>query len=198
LTLARIALAPAILAVLAGGALTDDSPSEPALWTAPAAGLLALAALFDWLDGLLARALRAESAFGRFWDPVADKLVIAAALIGGAFAMPTPLFIAPAVMLLGRDALVTWLRTRPAHAAATARPSILAKWKTALEYAALVMLFSSALAARGAAALFGDSAARSVQTDIALGGLGALWLATVLSLWTGWDYFRIARGGDGP
>lgn len=194
LTMARVAVAPLILLVLIGGALTQESAAEPALWTAPAAALLVLAAVLDWLDGFLARALQAESAFGRFWDPVADKLVVAAALIGGAFAMPTPLFIVPAILLLGRDAFVTWLRTRPAHAAATARPSTLAKWKTALEYLALVLLFTSALAADAATAVFGEGASPAVLLDFAVGGLVLLWLATALSLWTGWDYFRIARG----
>ncbi len=197
-TLARIALAPAILLVLVSGALAVFPADEATVRTALAAGLLAVAAVFDWLDGFLARALGAESAFGRFWDPVADKLVIAAGLIGGAVAMPTPLFIVPAVLLLGRDALVTWLRTRPAHAAATARPSTIAKWKTALEYAALVVLFSSGLVARGASTLVGEGLARSILQDLALGGLAALWLATALSLWTGWDYLRIARENSSP
>jgi CDP-diacylglycerol--glycerol-3-phosphate 3-phosphatidyltransferase len=187
LTMARVALAPSILLSLLAPSLGRAEPFILSPWAAAAAGLLALAGLLDFADGRLARALKVESAFGRFWDPVADKLVVGAALVGGAFALPSMLFIAPAVLLLWRDALVTWLRTQPRYAGVTAAPSVLAKWKTATEYGALVVLLSSALIAT---LLDGTPL---VQDALVIGGLAALWLAAALSLWTGWRYARRAR-----
>jgi CDP-diacylglycerol--glycerol-3-phosphate 3-phosphatidyltransferase len=198
LTLARVALAPAILAALVIPALDSPVPLLLTDRTAPAAGLIALAAALDWLDGQLARALRAESAFGRFWDPVADKLVVAAALIGGAVVLPSLLFLPPAALILLRDGIVTWLRTRRVRADAVAEPSALAKWKTALEYLALITLFSAALIGHGVAGVLGPQIGPAigdeVRTVLDFAGLGALWLAALLSLWTGWHYVRQALG----
>lgn len=193
LTIARVAIAPIILVSLLSAAFSGPTSvyGRPIL----AAGLLLLAAALDWLDGRLARAWNAQSAFGRFWDPIADKLVVGAALVGGAFVLPTFAFIVPATALIVRDATITWLRTHPRYAAATAQPSRLAKWKTALEFAALVVLFSAwSLAGLAGGAEPQDAYAFELTRLIfSLGGLLALWLAAALSLWTGWAYVRIAR-----
>lgn len=193
LTLARVALAPAILLALLLPGLGRPDPLVLTTGTAPAAGLLLLAGALDWLDGRLARALKAQSAFGRFWDPVADKLVIGAALIGGAFAVRALAFLLPAALLLWRDAMVTWLRTQPRHAAATAAPSALAKWKTTLEYAALITLYAASFLADAVGARLGGIVAEAVQAYLVWLGIGALWLAAALSLWTGWAYFARSR-----
>jgi CDP-diacylglycerol--glycerol-3-phosphate 3-phosphatidyltransferase len=194
LTLLRVALAPAILASLVLAARDDAGPVLMSEGTAPAAALLVLAALFDWLDGRLARALKAESAFGRFWDPVADKLVVAAALIGGAVALPNLLFLPPAAAILLRDGVVTWLRMRKKRADSVAEPSPLAKWKTALEYLALIVLLSAAIVGHGIGRLLGVETGEGLRAVLDFGGLGALWLAALLSLWTGWRYVRQAFG----
>ena len=192
LTMTRVALAPLTLATLiVAAAQSSNALLSP--WTPLAAAFLLLAAALDWLDGKLARALGAESAFGRFWDPVADKLVIGAALIGGALVAGSMLFLLPAALLLWRDATVTWLRSQPRHAAAIAAPSRLAKWKTALEYLALILLFSAGLFAR-ALGIIAPGAAQGALVALLLGATLILWIACVLSLWTGWSYLRRAGG----
>jgi CDP-diacylglycerol--glycerol-3-phosphate 3-phosphatidyltransferase len=180
LTMTRVAIAPAILLQLGWASLFGYGVASGR--TATSALLLILAAALDWLDGRLARMLNAESEFGRFWDPIADKLVIGAALIGGALALPSAWYVVPAVLLLARDGLVTWMRMRPELAEATAQPSRLAKWKTACEYAALIVLFASGLAG-------------GLWTAIGVAFLGVilLWIAAALSLWTGWTYWRRTR-----
>lgn len=190
LTLARIALAPVILLALAVGPSVYAGYAAArylTIWPPITAGLLAICALFDFLDGRLARALKAESAFGQRWDPIADKLVIAAALIGGAFLTTTMLYLMPATVILARDAYVSWLRAQPASAKAVTAPSLLAKWKTAVEFAALIVFFAAPLGAlSGAPAAF-------TTTHLSVAGLSLLWLAAALSAWTGLDYAHAAR-----
>ena len=187
LTMARVALAPAVLFGLVAPALVVREPLILTVWTAPAAGLILLAALLDWLDGRLARAWSVESDFGRFWDPVADKLVVGAGLIGAAAALPTMLVLLPVALLLWRDAMVTWLRMRSQGAATIATPLRRAKWKTAAEYLALVVLLSATAVARTL-----GGGADAAQTSFIVAGLGLLWLACGLSLWTGGRYAMLA------
>ncbi len=190
LTMARVALAPVILLVLAAGPSVyagDAAARYLTIWPPVAAGLLVVAALFDFLDGRLARALNAQSAFGQRWDPIADKLVVAAALIGGAFMTTTMLYLMPATVILARDAYVSWLRAQPASADAVVAPSMLAKWKTAIEFAALIVFFAAPLGA-----LF-SAPAPVTTTNLSVAGLSLLWLAAALSAWTGLDYAHAAR-----
>ena len=82
LTLARIALIPVFLLVAywpptIGVAEHDTNMTRHIILTA----IFVVAAVTDWFDGYLARSLNQTSAFGRFLDPVADKLMVAAALI---------------------------------------------------------------------------------------------------------------------
>ncbi|HKJ75711.1 MAG TPA: CDP-diacylglycerol--glycerol-3-phosphate 3-phosphatidyltransferase, partial [Gammaproteobacteria bacterium] len=87
----------------------------PLTWGHKAAALVfAVAAVTDWLDGYLARRLQETSAFGAFLDPVADKLMVAAALVVLVDANPTPLpgVIIPvaAVEIIGREIAISALR----------------------------------------------------------------------------------------
>lgn len=195
LTLARVALAPLIAAALIAGPATlagaDALARAGSVWPLVAGGLLALAGVFDFLDGKLARVFKAESAFGVFWDPVADKLVVAAALVGGAFVYASMAFLLPAALLLWRDAAVTWLRRQPRFRDAVLAPTRLAKWKTAVEFAALLTVFLSRALADLAARLAG--ADRDAAWNGALiAGHGLLWIAAGLSLWTGGRYAAAA------
>ncbi len=102
----RIAMAPVVLLALILG-----TGSTSALWPTIAFVAFVLAALSDAFDGMLARATNSESAWGARWDPIADKLLIAAALAGLAWSgvlLGWPLI--AAVVLVGRDLLVDWLR----------------------------------------------------------------------------------------
>ena len=188
LTLARVALAPAILFALIAPSIGVEQ-YERMLTAGPpiAAGLIALAGVLDWLDGRLARALRVESAFGRFWDPIADKLVIGAGLLGGAFVLSSMLFVLPAAMIVWRDGFVSWLRARPSNsAAAISNPLTLAKWKTAAEFAALLVIFGAT------PLLYAQATERLAGISLAI-GLVVLWLAAALALWTGWRYAAAVR-----
>ena len=111
LTLARIALIPVFLLIAYWPPAIGIYGHEGSLFRhGLLTGLFILAALTDWLDGYLARALNQTSAFGRFLDPVADKLMVAAALvvlvqwhpnIGMAFA---------AIVIISREITISALR----------------------------------------------------------------------------------------
>ena len=118
-------------------------------------GLFVLAAVTDFFDGQLARRMNRTSEFGRIFDPIADKLIVAAALVmlvvrsghedSVFLAMPYGLVI-PVVAILCRELLISGLRE--GLAGRFSLPvSRLGKWKTASQMAAIVMiLFAPALA----------------------------------------------------
>lgn len=68
------------------------------------------AAITDWFDGYLARKLKQSSAFGAFLDPVADKLIVAAALLMITHTYNTPWITIPAILLMSREVYVSALR----------------------------------------------------------------------------------------
>jgi CDP-diacylglycerol--glycerol-3-phosphate 3-phosphatidyltransferase/cardiolipin synthase len=115
-------------------------------WLAPrdanmlAAAFFGIAALTDWLDGLLARALGQTSAFGAFLDPVADKLMVAAALIVLVdIGRVAPLI---ALIIIGREITISALREWMAKAgkSASVAVSFVGKLKTAAQMIAIVLL----------------------------------------------------------
>lgn len=173
LTLVRLALAPGIFWLLAVGGGTEL-----------ALILFALAGVLDFLDGRLARALGAESPFGQFWDPIADKVVVAAALVGLTAMSPGWALIPPAAAIVTRDVAVTLARL----VAPTIRaPSFLAKIKTTLEFAALL-----ALLAAGTETLQSWGLADALWQV----GLGGVWAAAGLSVWTGATYAHTILRGE--
>ncbi|MDP1929202.1 MAG: CDP-diacylglycerol--glycerol-3-phosphate 3-phosphatidyltransferase [Thiobacillus sp.] len=118
----------------------------PLGWVTPleanflAALLFGVAALTDWLDGYLARALGQTSAFGAFLDPVADKLMVAAALIVLVdLGRATPLI---ALIIIGREITISALREWMAKAgkSASVAVSFVGKLKTAAQMIAIVLL----------------------------------------------------------
>lgn len=111
LTLARIVLIPIFLliaywppAIGVGG--HEGSMTRHLILT----GLFVLAAITDWLDGYLARALNQSSAFGRFLDPVADKLMVAAALVVLVQWQPTISMAFAAIVIISREITISALR----------------------------------------------------------------------------------------
>lgn len=143
LTLIRIFLAPVLLVVL-----LSTYTGESFL----AALIFGLASLTDWLDGHLARQRGEITSLGKLLDPLADKLLALAALL--------PLVAVGRVaawmvaVLLGRDLLVTGLRTFGASRGVIFVSSALAKLKTSLLVVAIVLLLWNFLPAVGMAALW--------------------------------------------
>ena len=172
LTLARIAAIPPAVALFFVGQSWAD-------WALLC--LFGAAALTDWLDGYLARLLKEESAFGRFLDPIADKLLVAALLVMlGATGRLPGLSVVPAVVILMREVLISGLREFLAGLGVGLPVSRLAKWKTAVQMAAIALLI---LGRPGGSSLFLEH-----------WGAAALWIAGVLTVITGWDYLRIGWG----
>ena len=182
LTVSRILSIPFImagilgLAVNAGGVL-----SEP--WVV--GGLFVLAGLTDFLDGFLARRWNLVSGFGRMIDPIADKLLVAGCLIAFCIvAQGNWIFLVPAVAIIFRDILVSGAREHAALENIVMPPTKLAKWKTACEMLAIAALILWLILRSG------DDAA--VANTVRMIGLAMLWLAAILSVYTGSLYLRAA------
>jgi len=133
LTLVRIALIPVLV-------LFFYLPWE---MSRPVTALIfTLAAVTDWLDGYLARRLNQTSAFGAFLDPVADKLMVAVALVLLVQANPTPWLAIPAAIIIGREIAVSALRERMAELGKgeEVAVSMVGKIKTSSQMVAIILL----------------------------------------------------------
>ena len=157
--------------------------------------IFVLAALTDWLDGYLARKLDQMSRFGAFLDPVADKLMIAAALIllvsdesVHAQVLDTRLFSIVVLVIIGREIAVSALREWMAEAGkrSSVAVSIIGKLKTVAQMVAIPFLLL-------------DQPILGV--DVFTLGEGLLYLAAGLTLWSMIIYLRAAWPalvGSGP
>jgi cardiolipin synthase len=136
------------------------------------------AGVTDFLDGYLARAWEQQTALGRMLDPIADKLLVATCLlmlaVDGTIAGWS---LWAAIIILCREILVSGLREFLAELRVGVPVTHLAKWKTVGQMVAVGFL----LAGRA-----GDQVV-PVVTPV---GLTLLWLSALLTLYTGWDYFR--------
>ena len=168
LSLSRILVIPALVAAF-------YLPGDIANWTV--FGLFALAGVTDYLDGYFARTHQTTSRLGQFLDPVADKLLVAAALLMlVAVDRITGWTILPTLVILCREILVAGLREFLAEVRVEVPVSRLAKWKTAVQILAIGFL------------LVGDAAPTAIPAlEI---GIYALWLAAILTIYTGYDYLR--------
>jgi CDP-diacylglycerol---glycerol-3-phosphate 3-phosphatidyltransferase len=136
LTVLRVLLIPCFI-------LLFYMPFSWSYWAA--SGVFACAAATDWLDGYLARRLEQSTPFGAFLDPVADKLMVAVALVL-LVAEHTNLWLTlPAVIIIGREIVVSALREWMAELGARAHVAVsnLAKWKTAAQMVALIVLLAN-------------------------------------------------------
>ncbi len=137
--------------------------------------LFVIAAVTDWFDGYFARRYHQISRFGRFLDPIADKLLVAAALVmlvdSGTL---QGLNVLAALIILAREILVSGLREFLAELRVGLPVSALAKWKTGVQMVAI------------AALLVGDAA----SPRVAEAGIALIWIAAMLTLATGYDYLR--------
>jgi CDP-diacylglycerol--glycerol-3-phosphate 3-phosphatidyltransferase len=133
LTLIRIILIPVLVFVF----------YMPGQWTYQlSAAIFGLAALTDLLDGYLARRWNQTSPFGAFLDPVADKLMVAVALVLLVQDNPAPLFAIPAAIIIGREIAISALREWMAEIGARTKVavSVVGKLKTTLQMIAILLL----------------------------------------------------------
>ena len=139
-----------------------------------ACAIFTVAATTDYVDGYLARNWQQQSLFGRWLDPVADKLLVASAVVMLVGFDGAPLL--PALIILLREITVSGLREYMAEVSVGLPVSRLAKWKTAVQMTAIGFL------------LVGGAGPAWLPVE-AIGWWG-LWLAAVLTLVTGWDYLQ--------
>ena len=170
LTLLRIILIPVLVVVF----------YMPGQWSYQiSAAIFGLASLTDLLDGYLARRLNQSSAFGAFLDPVADKLMVAVALVLLVQDNPSPLFAVPAAIIIGREIAISALREWMSEIGARTKVavSIVGKLKTTIQMVAiLLLLFKVPLA--------------GISTHTV--GLVLLYIAAVLTLWSMVVYMNAA------
>lgn len=143
-----------------------------------ALGIFIAAAITDYFDGYLARAWSQHSAIGRMLDPIADKLLVGIVLLVLA-ADGTILgwSLWAAMVILAREILVSGLREFLAELQVSVPVTQLAKWKTTLQLVAVGFLIAGPAGDR-------------IMPGVTLVGVTLLWLAAILTLYTGYDYFR--------
>ncbi|HTV34248.1 MAG TPA: CDP-diacylglycerol--glycerol-3-phosphate 3-phosphatidyltransferase [Methylocella sp.] len=136
------------------------------------------AGITDFLDGYLARALSQQSRIGQMLDPIADKLLVAAVLMMLAADHTIASYsLSAAIIILCREILVSGLREYLAELKVSLPVSKVAKWKTMLQLLALGFLIAGPS---------GDALVAGTTTT----GLALLWVSAILTLYTGFDYFR--------
>lgn len=153
-------------------------PGDAGRWWA--LGLYIAACFTDWLDGFLARVWRQQSVLGRMLDPIADKLLVGTTLLMLTYDNTIDrLNVAAAAIILCREILVSGLREFLAELNVRVHVTQLAKWKTTLQMVALGFLLAG-------------TAGDRIVPGVSWSGLALLWLAALLTLWTGYDYLKAA------
>jgi CDP-diacylglycerol---glycerol-3-phosphate 3-phosphatidyltransferase len=174
LTYARIAAVPAVVACMYGADIMQGG-----LWLRWVALAIFIAAgVTDFFDGYFARAWRQHSTFGRMLDPIADKLLVASCLLMlAANGTIKGWSLWAAIVILCREILVSGLREYLAELRVSVPVTRLAKWKTTGQLVAVGFL------------VLGDAGDRILPVVTPI-GLTLLWLSALLTLYTGYDYFR--------
>jgi cardiolipin synthase len=175
LTYARIAAVPVVVGLMywqgiAGGA---------GLWLRWLALVVFIAAgITDFLDGYLARMWGQQSSLGRMLDPIADKLLVSASLLMlAAEGTIRGWSLLAAVIILCREILVSGLREYLAELRVGVPVTRLAKWKTVGQMVAVGFLIAG-------------EAGDTIVPVVTQAGIVLLWASAILTLYTGWDYFR--------
>jgi cardiolipin synthase (CMP-forming) len=141
-------------------------------------GLYAAAGITDYFDGYVARAWGMQSTLGQMLDPIADKLLIAVCLLMlVAVGTITHLSLIPAIVILSREILVSGLREHLAALKVSVPVSQIAKWKTAFQIVAVGFLVA------------GPAGEKVLPSTIEI-GLVLLWVAAILTLYTGAEYVK--------
>ncbi len=170
LTYGRMVAVPFVAACL-------FAPDEHAMrWLALT--VFIIAGITDFFDGYLARVWQQQSSLGRMLDPIADKLLVAASLLMlVADRSITGYSIWAAIVILCREILVSGLREFLAELRVSVPVSTVAKWKTTLQLVAIGFLIA------------GPAGETLIPGTVDI-GLVLLWVAAVLTLYTGWDYMK--------
>lgn len=174
LTLLRIVLLPVIVIVF----YLDHQ------WARPASCIIfLLAGLTDWADGYLARRLGQESRFGAFLDPVADKLMVATVLLLIVGYDHSLWLTIPAIIVIGREITISALREWMAEMGQRGKVAVsyLGKVKTTMQIVALALL------------LWHHDILGLPTYKI---GLAALYVATILTIWSMVSYIQAAFASD--
>ncbi|HLK85406.1 MAG TPA: CDP-diacylglycerol--glycerol-3-phosphate 3-phosphatidyltransferase [Candidatus Binataceae bacterium] len=170
LTLMRIALVPVLVWLL-----MYPAPGPSAM----AAGVFFVATLSDFFDGYIARSYGSGTTLGKFLDPLADKLVIASALIMLAAMPRTPRVPAwMVVVLVARELAVTGLRAMAAAEGKVMAAEELGKYKMVLQSIAIQALLIHYV---------------YWHVDFFAAGMFVMWIALVMTVWSGVDYYLKAR-----
>ncbi|MGG7517078.1 CDP-diacylglycerol--glycerol-3-phosphate 3-phosphatidyltransferase [Allorhizobium undicola] len=145
-----------------------------------ALGIFVVASITDFFDGYLARIWNQTSNIGRMLDPIADKLLVATCLI--LMAADTEKTIAgwslwAAIIILCREILVSGLREYLAELKVSVPVTRIAKWKTTVQMLALAFLLAG-------------PAGDKVLPHTTHIGIALLWIAALLTMYTGYDYFK--------
>jgi len=174
LTYARIAAVPAVVA-----AMYWQDILQGGIWLRwVALAVFVAAGVTDILDGYFARIWSQQSTFGRMLDPIADKLLVSSCLLMlAADGTIRGWSLWAAIVILCREILVSGLREYLAELRVSVPVTRLAKWKTTLQLVAIGFL------------LAGDAGDMIIPVVTPI-GLTLLWCSALLTLYTGWDYFR--------
>ncbi|WP_455481155.1 CDP-diacylglycerol--glycerol-3-phosphate 3-phosphatidyltransferase [Bartonella sp. B12(2025)] len=174
LTYARIIAVPMVVACFfVEGQLQS---SDIARWIA--VSIFVVASITDFFDGYLARIWEQTSNIGRMLDPIADKLLVSACLLLlAANSTIAGWTLWAAIIILCREILVSGLREYLAELKVSVPVSRFAKWKTFVQMVAIVFLLAG-------------PAGNKIFPYTTEFGITMLWIAALLTLWTGWDYFR--------
>lgn len=178
-TLARIALIPFFLVLLL------DESRRNSFW---AAVMFGLAAGTDFLDGYLARRFNLITTFGKFIDPLADKLITMSAYVGLVHLGRLPAWVV--VVILARELIISGLRTIAISEGLVIAASQGGKWKTALQLAgisALLVGYTYPI----------DFIVMQFDVDFQVVGLWVTYLSLIMSLLSAVDYFRGFLAGIG-
>jgi cardiolipin synthase len=177
LTYGRIAAIPVVV-----GCIYAQSILDQPLWLRwVAVAIFIAAAVTDYLDGYYARIWNQQSAFGRMLDPIADKLLVASCLLMlAADGIIHGWSLWAAIVILCREILVSGLREYLAALRVSVPVTKLAKWKTTVQLVAIGFLLAGEA---------GDQLIPIMPTVTQI-GLLLLWASAILTMYTGYDYFR--------
>ncbi|MGH6997484.1 MAG: CDP-diacylglycerol--glycerol-3-phosphate 3-phosphatidyltransferase [Phenylobacterium sp.] len=147
-----------------------------------------IAAVTDFFDGWLARKLDAVTVWGAILDPIGDKVLVCGAILGLLAMGGQPAVVLPAGLMLFREFTVSALREVGAGKGVKLPVTLLAKWKTTLQLTALAA--ELLVASWGA---FGLPADPAIEQPVVLFAHGLMWLATIVTLITGAQYWEQTR-----